>query len=410
MDQLSLSTEHKLIISNYERYLQLWSYGRRHYRLAVARDFLHWWQRPVNELQASHWPAYVEHCPPSHRGGLPSFRRFLQETGQVPRPQRPAPEVRPLPDLPQDTACWVQAFLRARKRRGQKRSDRETDRRNLNLFLSTLPAERRPDLALVSHHDVEAFIEGQQDRGLAPSTVNRRLSTARSFFFWLQSQGQYEGANPVWKDHYLQLPDPLPRALHSQDVQALLATIDDVMDRALFLVLLRTGIRVGEALALTVADVDLDQASLVIAQGGKNSRGRMVYLAQDVHQALADWLAARHEMPVSRLFFTWRSHSLSGRTVSTRFHRYREQAGISRPYRVHDLRHTFATQLLNAGVPITTLQELMGHVTIRVTQRYARLAEATTRTQYFAAMHQVVQDGVGVLPDDEEVAHVGPAR
>ncbi|NIN68645.1 MAG: tyrosine-type recombinase/integrase, partial [Anaerolineae bacterium] len=93
------------------------------------------------------------------------------------------------------------------------------------------------------------------DRGLAVTSINRRLSVVRSFFTWLARSGHYERDNPVYDDHYLPLPDPLPRAMTAQEVVRLLAVINDGMDRALFLVLLRTGIRVGELLRLPVADV-----------------------------------------------------------------------------------------------------------------------------------------------------------
>lgn len=409
MDHSPLSPEHELIISDYERYLKLWSYASVQYRLAVARDFLHWWTQPVNQLQPADWSLYLAGRPPSRRGVLSSFRRFLEETEQVRRSRPPAPEARAWPGLPEATVRRIRQYLQARKRGGQGERSRDMERRRLEYFVQSLPLERRGDLSRITHHDVEAFIEAQQDQGLKPTTINRRLATLRNFFTWLQAQGHYLGDNPVWEDHYLQEPDPLPRAMRRTDVQAFLAVIDDVMDRALFLVLLRTGIRVGEALALTVADVDLAQATLVIRQGGKNCRGRIVYLAEDAHQALEAWLAARRNIPVARLFFTWESHRLTQQTVNARFHRYLDQAGISRPYRPHDLRHTFATDLLNAGVSITTLQELLGHVTIGVTQRYARVADTTKRAQYFAAMQQVQRDGPGLLPRDQEETDVGAA-
>jgi len=409
MDHSHLSPEHELITSDYERYLKLWSYSRIRCRLVVARDFLHWWEQPVNQLQAADWSAYLEGRPPSRRGVLSSFRRFLEETDQVRRSRPPAPEARSLPGLPDATVRRVRQYLQARKRGGQGERSRDMDRRRLGYFLPSLPPERRGDPSRITHHDVETFIEAQQDRGLKPTTINRRLATLRSFFTWLQTQGHYRGDNPVWEDHYLQEPDPLPRAMRRADVRAFLAVIDDVMDRSLFLVLLRAGIRVGEALALTVADVDLAQATLVIRQGGKNSRGRVVYLAEDAHQALEAWLTARQNIPVSRLFFTWESHRLTQQTVNARFHRYLDQAGISRPYRPHDLRHTFATDLLNAGVSITTLQELLGHVTISVTQRYARVADSTKRAQYFAAMQQMQQAQPGLLQQAEEATDVRAA-
>jgi len=409
MDHSPLSPEQELVMSDYKRYLHLWSYTRPNYRLAVARDFLHWWERPVDQPQPSHWQTYAQERPPCRRATLVSFRRFLEETGRLRRSKPLDPAEWPLPGVPEATASRVQEFLRARKRSGQGYGGRQTEHCLLKGFLQALPPERQEDLAQLTHRDVEAFIEAGQDRGLAPTTINRHLTTLRSFFAWLQAQGHYLGDNPVRLDHYLTQPDPLPRAMRREDVQALLIVLDDVMDRALFLVLLRSGIRVGEALVLTVADVDLAQATLVVRQGGKNGRGRVVYLAEDARQALEAWLAARQNIPLARLFFTWASHQLTHGTVRARFHRYLKKAGISRLYRPHDLRHTFATELLNAGVPITTLQQLMGHATISITQRYARVSEPTKRGQYFAAMHKIQRASPWLLQGDEEMTDVAAA-
>ena len=202
----------------------------------------------------------------------------------------------------------------------------------------------------------------------------------------------------MYDDHYLPLPEPLPRAMATQEVARWLTVINNGMDRALFLVLLRTGIRVGELSRLTVADVDLAQSALSIHQGNKNGRGRVVYLAADARQALAAWLKERQPFSVKPLFFTRRSQGLNRVTVAARFRRYLKAADIQGPYTVHSLRHTFATDLLNAGVPITTLQELMGHVNISVTQRYARVSDATKRQQYFAAMQQLRADSSALWP------------
>ena len=259
----------------------------------------------------------------------------------------------------------------------------------LGCFLRTLPPQRQADLQQVTHHDLAAFIEQQQDRGLAATTINRYLSTLSSFFGWLERTGHYAGDNPVRSEYYLFVPDPLPRDIPAAEVSRLLAVIQDVMDRAIFLVLLRTGIRVGELLRLTMSDVDLVQATLSIRVGGKNGQGRVVYLAADAQAALALWLEERQSFQVKPLFFTKQSQCLCRLTVETHFRRYLQLAGIEQAYTVHCLRHTFATALLNAGVPITTLQKLLGHAKITMTQRYTRVFDATKREQYFAAMARI---------------------
>jgi integrase/recombinase XerD len=403
-----LSQEYELLLGDYERYLKRWSFCRVKRRLAIARDLLHWWSRPLGQLRPEDLTPYLGPRSAYHGKDVRTFTLFLERMGHLPPPRRPDPADRPLPDVAAPASVLVSEFLRARKRRGHDINNRYHDWSTLGIFLRSLSPERQRDLARVTHHHIEAFIEQQQDRGLATSSINRRLSVVRSFFAWLARSGHYEAHNPVYDDHYLPLPDPLPRAMAAQAVVRLLAVIDDGMDRALFLVLLRTGIRVGELLRLTVADVDLAQSALYIQQGNKNGRGRVVYLADDARQALAAWLKERQPFNAKPLFFTRRSQGLSRVTVGTRFRHYLKAADIHGSYTVHSLRHTFATDLLNAGVPITTLQELMGHVNITVTQRYARVSDATKRQQYFAAMQQLQADSPALWPaadTTQEVSH-----
>ena len=88
----------------------------------------------------------------------------------------------------------------------------------------------------------------------------------------------------------LKLPEVLPRAMNPADVKKLLSVIDDIRDRALILLLLRTGMRIGEALGLRLNDLDIQDRKVHLFQGEKNSMGRVVYLSDDVLLALKLWL------------------------------------------------------------------------------------------------------------------------
>ena len=405
-----LSQEHELLLGDYERYLKRWPFRRVKRRLAVARDLLHWWRRPLDQLRPEDLAPYLQQRSRNHGNDVRTFTLFLERMGHLPTPRRPDPADRPLHDVAAPASVLVGEFLRARKRQGYSATNRYHEWSTLGIFLRSLSPERQRDPAQVTHHDIEAFIEQQQDQGLAATTINRRLSVMHSFFTWLERMGHYVGDNPVHDDHYLPQPDPLPRAMAAQEVARWLAVIHEGMDRAMFLVLLRTGIRVGELLRLTVADVDLAQSALYIQKGGKNDRGRVVYLADDARQALAIWLKERQRFNVKPLFFTWQSQGLSRMTVNTRFQRYLQAAGIRGHYTVHSLRHTFATDLLNAEVPLTTLQELLGHVSISITQRYARVSDATKRQQYFAAMLRLQEESPALWPAAAEAQEVSDGQ
>ena len=110
--------------------------------------------------------------------------------------------------------------------------------------------------------------------------MKTRLVCIVAFLHYLLEQELIPGA--VFKKRIrFKLPDALPRAMHPEDVKKLLSTIDHTRDRALVFLLLRTGIRIGEALALTMNDIDLREKKVHIVQGEKNDMGRVVYLSND---------------------------------------------------------------------------------------------------------------------------------
>jgi integrase/recombinase XerD len=176
----------------------------------------------------------------------------------------------------------------------------------------------------------------------------------------------------------LKLPEALPRAINPGDVKRLLSVIDDTQDRALILVLLRTGIRIGEAIGLTVNDLDVRDRKIHLLEGEKNNLGRVVYLSDDALFALKRWLRQRDKKKEFVFYTQSRITGLSYGTARSRFLKYLQQAGLEgKDYTVHSLRHTFASELLNAGLRLECLQQLLGHQNLEVTRRYARLTDRT---------------------------------
>ena len=135
------------------------------------------------------------------------------------------------------------------------------------LFLDFYGKSGKRDIEEIERVDLEAFIEHEQDRGLRISTVRTRLACIIAFLHFLMEQEVIPGSL-LKRSIKLKLPDTLPRAMNPADVRKLLSVIDDIRDRALILLLLRTGIRIGEALGLTV------ERSRYRGQKGPSLRGR----------------------------------------------------------------------------------------------------------------------------------------
>jgi site-specific recombinase XerD len=241
--------------------------------------------------------------------------------------------------------------------------------------------------------DLEAFIEHVQDDGLKISTVRTKLAFLIAFLHFLMEQEVISEA-VLKKRIKLKLPELLPRAMHPADVKKLLLVIDDVRDRALILLLLRTGMRIGEALGLRLNDLDIRDRKVHLFQGEKNSMGRVVYLSDDVLLALKRWLHQR-DPNKEFVFYGHGNRPICYSTGRSRFVKYIQKAGLEQKgYTVHCLRHTFASELLNAGMRLECLQQLLGHQDIEVTRRYARLTDRTREEEYFRAMAIIEKGGI----------------
>ena len=170
------------------------------------------------------------------------------------------------------------------------------------------------------------------------------------------------------------------------DVKQLLSVIDNPKDRAMITVLQRTGMRIGELLNTRMQDLHLKDRRIDIYEGEKNRTGRVVYLSDDAMVALKTWHKMRdvdHEF----LFYAQGRNNMSYSTAHLIFERCLTKAGLMhKGYSLHALRHTFASELLNAGMRIECLQPLMGHTSLDVTRRYARLTDKTREEEYFRAM------------------------
>jgi site-specific recombinase XerD len=252
-------------------------------------------------------------------------------------------------------------------------------------FLRFLQAAGRATLGELCREDLEGFVEHEQDRGLKSSSVYHRLGTVQPFIRYGINQGLI--AEEVLKRPIrIKVPERLPRAMEPYDVKCLLAVLDGVRNRSMILVLLRTGMRIGELLDTRVSDVHLEDKKILIYEGEKNRRGRAVCISPDACEALAAWLEKRNRQ-YDYLFYGWKGQRMSYNNARVRFKDCLTRAGLAhKGYSLHCLRHTFATELLNAGMHLEGVQQLLGHSNLEMTLRYARLSDRSREEQYFKAM------------------------
>jgi integrase/recombinase XerD len=283
---------------------------------------------------------------------------------------------------------YLEQYFRHMHRRDLTANTLRAAETSLRGFLTFLKNQGKTDLLSLVHKDLEAFVEGLQDRGLKPLGVENKLRQVKTFLRYL-IEGNVISSEVLSRRLSIKVPKALPRALDPGDVKRLLAGVQKVRDRAMILVLLRTGIRIGELLRLRVSDVYLPERKIHLVVGEKNRTGRVVYLSGDACQALQEWIKKREEeRPL--LFYGQGRNSLTYTAARVMFQRYLQKAGISgKGYSLHGLRHTCATELLNAGMRIECLQQVLGHSNLEQTRRYARLTDKTREEEYFRAMARI---------------------
>ena len=269
-------------------------------------------------------------------------------------------------------------------------------------YLSTLrPFVLWLDVPLeqVTHRKVLDYIDILLDKRLSPKTINCHLGSIRAFYDYLQREEGIEIANPVKRGYLLRLPKPLPRHLKDDEVLRLLALIKHPRDRAIFMLILRCGLRVAEVADLTLSDLDLRRARILI-QCGKGAKGRVVCLSNDAHEALVAYLKRRPSSRSKRVFLAekapYRGKPISVRGIQKRMELYAKRAKLQ--LCCHQLRHTMATQLLNADADLSTIQDLLGHSRITTTQRYCKVSNLKVQRDYFKAMEEVMRKAQPLTP------------
>jgi site-specific recombinase XerD len=256
----------------------------------------------------------------------------------------------------------------------------------LSLFTTwlTLPIEE------VTKGEIGRYIDHLLKQRLSAQTITSHLQTIRLFFEYLITEEQLSVTNPITKVS-IRLPKPLPRHLKDDQVHQFLRSITDARDTAICMLMLRCGLRVEEVAHLTLDAVELSRNRLFIAQG-KGGKDRVVYLSKDARAALEAYLATRASKS-RRVFLVqkgpWSGTPLSVRGIQKRIEYYARESKVK--VSCHSLRHTMATQLLNADADISTIQDLLGHTHITTTQRYCSVSNAKAQRDYDKAIEIVIQ-------------------
>jgi len=253
----------------------------------------------------------------------------------------------------------------------------------------------------VTRKEIGAYVDHLLRKRRTPKTITCHLQTIRLFFDYLLNEEGRSIVNPVTRIS-LRLPKPLPRHLKDDQVRRLFDGITDLRDRAMFMLMLRCGLRVQEVAELTIDAVEYGRRQIFVFHG-KGAKDRVVYMSEDAQSALLAYLAKRSSK-AKGLFLVQKGpmsgKPLSVRGIQKRIEYYARESGLN--VSCHRLRHTMATQLLNADADLATIQDLLGHGQITTTQRYCRVANLKVQRDYYKAMEVVLQRTQAQQEDDDE--------
>ncbi len=218
--------------------------------------------------------------------------------------------------------------------------------------------------------------------GLSPAARARKIATIRSFYKYLTNKAKLLSENPMQDLDSPRLKKSLPRYLDLDESISLLQSVDGTnkeRDYCILTLFLNCGLRISELVGLNVSDVRGDQLRVL----GKGNKERIIYLNDACTSALSEWLSVRETMGTvdkNALFITRKHTRITTAAVHKLVKKHLSAAGLdSSQYSSHKLRHTAATLMLQNGVDVRTLQEVLGHDHLNTTQIYTHVASDDLR-------------------------------
>ena len=263
-------------------------------------------------------------------------------------------------------------------------------RADLDAFLRWC-SRRDVDPLATTHRELRAYLAEMDAARYARSTMNRRLSSIRGFYRWLNLEGILDSDPAEALDGPKQRRH-LPHVLKKGDMQRLLSvhsavdlegepreqTPQDVRDQALLEFLYACGARISEASSLTVSDVDFQER--LVKLFGKGGKERIVPLhglcidAMDAYLKVARPQLLEGKPPTDRFFVSNTGKPMSADSMRAVFKATVRAAGLDDRFSPHDMRHTFATDLLDGNADLRSVQEMLGHASLSTTQVYTHLS------------------------------------
>ena len=252
-------------------------------------------------------------------------------------------------------------------------------RRDLNQFRKYLARQGIESWKRAGYAEVSGFAAQRHRQGRKSRTIQRELSSIRSFYQYL-IRNSLVTINPALEVSAPKCGRPLPKTCDAETIDRLLSVHDDsdwlqVRDVAIFELIYSSGLRLAELINIDLDDIDLPQQQLVVT--GKGNKTRQLPIGSRAVSAVKKWLKLRQEFTrdkqQSALFLSKQGNRISPRNVQSRLNRLIQRQALDQHLSPHTLRHSFATHMLESSSDLRAVQELLGHVNIATTQVYTHL-------------------------------------
>jgi len=254
---------------------------------------------------------------------------------------------------------------------------------------------------------VREYLSALMADGYAPPSIQRKVSTIRSFYRYLRNEGILDieamlGVRGPRRERRL------PHFLTQRQIDTLIGAADgekpnELRDRAILELLYAAGLRVSEVVGIDVHSVDFDDRTVRVF--GKGSKERMVMMGEPAARTILRYLRDGRSQLARRaetaLFLNRDGGRLSQRAVQTMVRKYALASGLDRSVHPHLLRHTFATHMLEGGAELRVLQTLLGHANVNTTQIYTHVTEAAKRKSVERAL-----DGIARIEAERRASRV----
>lgn len=355
----------------------------------------------VSSSEPSVWPQFSSPIPAG------------QPAEEWSHPELLLPEIRErIASLPDWLQPWLEEWILVQQARWLPRYRRQRARqwlREVRRAWAWLVSQRSVQgFADLQGADLMAYLDTWQDR-VSSGTVNHFLTSFWSFLRYVEAQSQ-PVAPGLYRVPRPKQPERLPRPLKEEEYRRLEQTILEAtvqgdavscLDRLCFLLMAHAGLRIGELQNLRLEDWHPTQQRLVVRQG-KDNQDRAVPLSPETKAALEAYLVMREPVSLPYLL-VHQGRPLGQDFIRNHLHQYANIAGL-KGVTPHRLRHTCATRLLNAGMPVTSVQALLGHENLGTTMGYAQLYDDTVRKDYQVAVARLK----GQSPTEGSEPNVSP--